>query len=63
MAERDPDSVYCDTCGVEVTTGLMAVYCPRAEGCEFWPDDEASQAFIRQLRAQDDSTEVHREKA
>jgi hypothetical protein len=27
----------CDQCGLEITTGMMAAYCPQAEQCEFWP--------------------------
>lgn len=26
----------CDKCGAEITTGLMAVFCPRGKECEFW---------------------------
>ncbi len=40
----------CDKCGAEVSTGLMAAFCPKAEACEFWPDDESSQEFIKSLR-------------
>jgi hypothetical protein len=43
----------CDRCGAPVTTGLMAVFCPRAEQCEFWPDHPESVAFVRELRQQD----------
>lgn len=31
------DAPRCTLCGAEITTGLMAVFCPRAEACEFWP--------------------------
>lgn len=47
---EDCDS-RCDTCGAPITTGFMALLCPRAERCEFWPDDAAGQEFVRQLRA------------
>lgn len=40
----------CDMCGAEITTGLMAVFCPRREKCEFYPEDADSQAFVAQLR-------------
>ena len=26
----------CDKCGAEITTGLMAAYCPQGKECEFW---------------------------
>ena len=38
----------CDTCGAEVTTGMMAAFCPRREGCEMWPKD-ATPAEVRFL--------------
>lgn len=44
------DGPFCDECGVEITTGMMAALCPRAEACEFWPDDEEGAAFIRAAR-------------
>lgn len=43
----------CERCGVSVTTGMMAVFCPRAEQCEFWPDDEQSQELVREFRRQE----------
>ena len=27
---------FCDKCGVEMTTGLMAAFCPLKKECEFW---------------------------
>lgn len=32
----------CDKCGAELTTGLMAAFCEKGKGCEFYvpePDD------------------------
>ena len=26
----------CDKCGAEITTGLMAVFCPQRRQCEFY---------------------------
>lgn len=43
----------CDKCGAPITTGLMAVFCPNKERCEFWPTDSESVAFIQQLRDAD----------
>jgi hypothetical protein len=47
-----PDSVEpmpkCDKCGAEITTGLMAVFCPLAEQCEFWVPEQAE--FLHELR-------------
>jgi hypothetical protein len=40
----------CETCGMEITTGLMAVFCPRNEKCQFWPEDKQSQDFIAFMR-------------
>lgn len=37
----------CDTCGAPVTTGAMALICPRREQCEFWNDDCA--AWIKRV--------------
>jgi len=47
------DCPKCDTCGAPVTTGLMAVFCPRAEQCEFWPEDEQSQELLREFKRQE----------
>jgi hypothetical protein len=47
------DDPKCDTCGAPVETGMMAVFCPRAEKCEFWPEDEQSQELIREFRRQE----------
>ena len=44
------ESPRCDKCGVEITTGLMAVFCPRGAECEFYPDDVDGQKFIDELR-------------
>lgn len=49
MADDPPDPT-CDKCGAPVTTGLMAVICPYAEQCAFWPEDKQSQDFIRKMR-------------
>lgn len=40
----------CSKCGAPVSTSAMAMYCPRDTECEFYPDDEASQQFIREWR-------------
>ena len=45
--EPDPGPL-CDRCGAEITTGLMAVFCPLAEECEFWVPEQAE--FLRELR-------------
>jgi len=47
MTTTDTDP-KCDICGVEVTTGMMAAYCPKREGCEMWPKD-ATPAEVRFL--------------
>lgn len=44
---KDP---VCETCGAELTTGLMAVFCPRGKECEFYPDDKEGQKFVEELR-------------
>lgn len=31
------DAPKCDKCGLEITTGAMAAFCPQAMQCEFWP--------------------------
>lgn len=46
-AANDPT---CDKCGAPVCTGIMAMICPHAEQCEFWPEDPDSQEFVRQWR-------------
>jgi hypothetical protein len=33
------DEPKCGKCGYEITTGLMAVFCPEGSACEFWPND------------------------
>lgn len=47
---RDP---CCGKCDAPLTTALMAVYCPRRDECEFWPDDDQGREFIRLLRGDD----------
>jgi len=42
----------CDTCGAEVTTGMMAVFCPRGRGCEFWTHDPQSDDFLNATLAE-----------
>ncbi len=42
-----PEEFRCTKCGAEVTTGMMAAFCPHKEACEFCPDDEESRAFLR----------------
>ena len=32
----EPQPPTCDKCGAEITTGLMVVFCPRGQQCEFW---------------------------
>ena len=39
MTQPEQDAPRCDTCGAEITTGLMAALCPRRERCEFWPHE------------------------
>lgn len=38
----------CDKCGAEITTGLMAAFCPLVEECEFWVPEQAE--FLHELR-------------
>ena len=40
----------CDKCGAEITTGLMAVFCPRHRECEFWVPEV--EEFIRDFSEQ-----------
>ena len=42
------DDPKCDKCGAPITTGLMAVFCPYAEQCEFFVPEQAE--FIKELR-------------
>jgi hypothetical protein len=50
MSEERPK---CDKCGAEITTGLMAAFCPRYKQCEFYV--EGIEEFMpRQARAQAD---------
>ena len=39
MAEHEPFDPCCDKCGHEITTGLMAAFCPRGRECEFWCEE------------------------
>ena len=36
----------CETCGVELTSGFMAAWCPRAKACQFWVHDPASEELL-----------------
>ncbi len=45
-AESGP---YCDKCGVEMTTAMMAVFCPLKAECEFFPAEPDLQEFITGL--------------
>lgn len=51
-AKDDPSwaAPKCEQCGAEITTGLMAVFCPRREKCDFYPEDAESQDFLESLR-------------
>lgn len=40
------DCPRCDTCGAPVTTGLMAVFCPRKD-CEFMPPEGLPEPFAK----------------
>lgn len=51
---NDADDPICDKCGVVMTTGLMAVFCPRAEQCVFWVPEQAE--FLHELRGDNDAT-------
>lgn len=33
----------CEKCGVQITTGLMALLCPGREECAMWPADAAPE--------------------
>ncbi len=33
------ETVRCDKCGIEITTGMQAMLCPKADDCELWPLD------------------------
>ena len=35
----DDDTPKCHTCAAPITTGFMALICPRRERCEMWNDD------------------------
>lgn len=43
------DGPKCDKCGLPITTGLMAVFCPLDKECEFWPGP-LHQEFIDEFR-------------
>lgn len=36
------DSPRCEKCGLEITTGAMAAFCPNATQCEFWPHSDGT---------------------
>lgn len=42
--EQDPK---CDKCGAEITTGLMAAFCPKGKECEFY--DPAVDEFMAEF--------------
>ena len=51
MSEKlEPLNHVCEKCGAPVTTGLMAVFCPRGKSCEFWVDaaEELAAEFLAQ---------------
>lgn len=50
--KQEDSTPLCPRCGAEITTGLMAVYCPQGDSCHFFPDDNTSgnQDFVRSLR-------------
>ncbi len=39
-----PSDPKCDKCGLELTTGAMAAFCPQAMQCEFWPHSDGSSS-------------------
>lgn len=51
MLETEIESPTCDECGEELTTGMMALFCPRAEKCSMYLTlDEESQEWVREFR-------------
>lgn len=42
----------CERCQAPITTGMMAALCPLRERCEFWPEDQAGQEFVRAMRGE-----------
>jgi hypothetical protein len=45
LAVTDEFIPLCEKCGAEVTTGAMAMFCPRREQCEFWPPEGLPEPF------------------
>ena len=56
---RDVRAPRCSQCGIELTTALVAVVCPRRDACAFWPDDEAGRDFVRMMRDDDTRSGGH----
>lgn len=50
VLDRNDGEPRCDKCGVEITTGMMAVFCPLGTECEFYPKDAEGQEFILNMR-------------
>jgi hypothetical protein len=58
VVEIPDDCPTCDKCGAPVTTGLMAVLCPFAEQCAFWPAEGIDEGFLLMFRGTVSSEEV-----
>ena len=40
------DEPKCDKCGLEITTGFMAFFCPHGSSCDLWPKDSADDVQL-----------------
>lgn len=52
-ASEEMDDPKCYSCGAEITTGMMAVFCPRGRKCEFWCHEPELDEFLCELRGGD----------
>ena len=46
---KSVDGPRCDKCGAPVETGLIAVFCPHGDDCEFFVEEHADT--IHEMRA------------
>ena len=44
------DEPKCDKCGLEITTGFMAFFCPHGSSCDLWPKDSADDVQLLAYR-------------
>lgn len=46
---HEPHCPSCEDCGAPITTGLMALLCPKRTACAMWPEGMADEGVICEM--------------